>query len=529
MFCTKDLGYLMTNENKINQRPSKLPILIVTGASGFIGRHLVKSFYNDFYIYALARRSQKQADVPMHKNINWIRLDIGEKESVQNVFQNISEKGGADYIIHLAGYYDFDGKDSPEYDRTNVKGTQYILESAKDLKLKRFIFASSLTVTEFDTPGLIIDEKSPADAKFEYAISKKIGEEKLTEYSEYFPVAIIRLAAIYSDWCEYGPLYNFLITWLSKSWKSNILAGKGEAAVPYLHVMNLNTIFYKIIQNSANLPKCDTYIASPNGCTTQRELFAIAVRYNFGRQVEPIYFPKWFAYLGLQMMELLGRITGKRPFEKSWMLKYVDLKLNVNASYTHKTLNWEPISRFDIRRRLLFLIEHMKSNPIDWHRKNLEAIEKHRLINPNLKIYETMHSLGDHIVLKIVEEMYSEKHARRFPTYKKTKMKLHMERVRFVYSMFETAVRTGDRIHVLSYARNLASERYKEGFQAYEVMEAIQFIGEYIVKTLLEQPELIEHPDQEDMEQRIYDGITLTIQLIIDELEDSFDRLKGID
>ena len=29
-----------------------------------------------------------------------------------------------------------------------------------------------------------------------------------------------------------------------------------------------------------------------------------------------------------------------------------------------------------------------------------------------------------------------------------------------------------------------------------------------------------------DMEQRIYDGITLTIQLIIDELEDSFDRLK---
>ena len=45
---------------------------------------------------------------------------------------------------------------------------------------------------------------------------------------KYFPVAIVRLAAIYSDWCEYGPLYNFLITWLSKSWKSNMLAGKGK-------------------------------------------------------------------------------------------------------------------------------------------------------------------------------------------------------------------------------------------------------------------------------------------------------------
>jgi len=45
----------------------------------------------------------------------------------------------------------------------------------------------------------------------------------------------------------------------------------------------------------------------------------------------------------------------------------------------------------------------------------------------------------------------------------------------------------------------------------------------------LEQPELMEHPDLQDMEQRIYDGITLTIQLIIDELQDSFDRLMGIE
>ena len=207
-----------------NQRPSKLPILIVTGASGFIGRHLVKSLCYDFYIYALARRGQKQANVPIHKNISWIRLDIGEKESVKKVFELISENGGADFLIHLAGYYDFDGKDSPEYDRTNIKGTEYTLKYAKEFKLKRFIFASSLTVTEFDEPGIVINEKSPANAKFEYAVSKRIGEELVRKYSKHFPTAIVRLAAIYSDWCEYGPLYNFLITWLSKSWKANILA-----------------------------------------------------------------------------------------------------------------------------------------------------------------------------------------------------------------------------------------------------------------------------------------------------------------
>ena len=42
--------------------------------------------------------------------------------------------------------------------------------------------------------------------------------------------------------------------------------------------------------------------------------------------------------------------------------------------------------------------------------------------------------------------------------------------------MFETAVRTGDRIHVLSYARNFASERFKEGFEVYEVMELFSLL-----------------------------------------------------
>ena len=135
-------------------------------------------------------------------------------------------------------------------------------------------------MTEFKEPGLIINEKSPCDASFNYAVSKKKGEELVKKYSHKFPVAIVRLAAIYSDWCEYGPLYYFLKTWLEKNWRSNILAGKGEAAVPYLHVKNLNTLFYKIILNTNELPKYDIYIASPDGCISQKKLYDIAVRYN---------------------------------------------------------------------------------------------------------------------------------------------------------------------------------------------------------------------------------------------------------
>jgi len=510
----------------MEKRPSDLPVLIVTGASGFVGRHLLRSFYEEFYIYALARRPQKQASVPIHDNINWLRIDVADKESVNRVFQMILKNGGADYLVHLAGYYDFDGKDSPEYERTNVRGTRNILDGAKLLKLKRFIFASSLTVTEFDEPGLIINEKSPADANFNYAISKRKGEEMVRACCKDFPVAIIRLAAIFSDWCEYGPLYNFLNTWLSNSWKAKILAGKGEAAVPYLHVKNLNTILYKIIENTDKLPACNTFIASANGCISQVELFTISSRYHSSRQVEPFFMPKWIAYVGVKMLDLLGLITGKIPFERPWMLKYVDIKLNVDANYTHSMLNWRPLPRYDLKRRLLFIIQNMKSDPYYWNRINLEAIEKRKFQNPNLKICQKMHSLEDEMSLKITEEFYAEENANRFPTYITLKKELVIERVRFIYSMFETAVRTGDRMHVLGYARHLASERFKEGFHVYEVMRAIQFTGDYIVKTLLVQQELMDHEDQQEMEQRIYDGITLTIQLIQDELEDAYDALR---
>ena len=37
----------------------------------------------------------------------------------------------------------------------------------------------------------------------------------LAEYAREFPATIVRFAALFSDWCEYPPLFMFLETWLS--------------------------------------------------------------------------------------------------------------------------------------------------------------------------------------------------------------------------------------------------------------------------------------------------------------------------
>lgn len=190
--------------------------VLITGATGFVGRHFLDNIKDEYKVYALARRSRIVTHIPYHKNVQWLQCDIANKSRLNEVKKFLVEHGGIDYIFHLAAYYDFTYKDNPEYDRTNVEGTKNILELAKDLDVKRFVFISSLAACEFPQEGEVITEKSPPDATFAYARSKKIGEELTQEYSNYFPCTIIRLAAVFSDWCEYAPLYKFLTTWLSK-------------------------------------------------------------------------------------------------------------------------------------------------------------------------------------------------------------------------------------------------------------------------------------------------------------------------
>jgi nucleoside-diphosphate-sugar epimerase len=118
------------------------------------------------------------------------------------------------------------------------------------LRIKRLIFASSLAACSFPAKGKMINEKSKADADYAYARTKRQGEEMLKEYSRYFNCTIVRFAAIFSDWCEYAPLYKFLATWISNKWDSRIIGGKGNSAISYLHINDLICIILKIIEKT---------------------------------------------------------------------------------------------------------------------------------------------------------------------------------------------------------------------------------------------------------------------------------------
>ena len=69
----------------MNNATKELPGILVTGASGFIGRHFVIAVSDKFRLFCVARRSQKEVSVPYKDTIHWLQADISKWDNLLKV------------------------------------------------------------------------------------------------------------------------------------------------------------------------------------------------------------------------------------------------------------------------------------------------------------------------------------------------------------------------------------------------------------------------------------------------------------
>ena len=141
--------------------------VLVTGASGFIGRHVVEAAVRRGYeVVALVRNiSAYQAPRP---SVVPAAGDVRDPESVRSALK------GCDAVIHLAALYTFDSTQTEVMREVNVDGTQNVLHMALKAGVERIVYTGTVGGTAFSIDGLATerDLAGPETMKGPYKRSK---------------------------------------------------------------------------------------------------------------------------------------------------------------------------------------------------------------------------------------------------------------------------------------------------------------------------------------------------------------------
>ena len=493
------------------------PALVLTGASGFVGRHLLDEFKDDHRIFAIARRSQRECGAPVHPNIAWMRVDIADRDGLARTFREIASAGGAETLVHLAGYYDFTGEDHPEYRRTNVEGTRNVLEAARSARVRRFVFASSVAACAFPRPEGPVTERTPPDGDHVYARSKREGEALVREAAGLLPSSIVRLGAIYSDWCEYPPLYVFLSTWLGRSWRARVLAGRGKMSIPYIHVRDLVSFFRHLLRAGHGLEPAEVLLASTAEDTPLDRLYELATRAYFGEARRPVFVPRLVAGAGLLAMDLAGRAVGHRSFEHPWMRHYLDRRLQVDNARSCRRIGWAPRPRYHIERRLPFATERLRSEPFEWLARNTAVLTRATL-RPDLTIYQALLEGESQIVAALVRAIETERESAVLDAFRRMSRPELEWHARLFYRLLLSSVESGNRMLVVNYLEVTGPSRFAAGFGAEEISLFLRRLDQAVLGWLAEREEV------RGFRRELHDRVTVPLELAADEVREQHER-----
>lgn len=166
---------------------------VVTGASGFVGSHLVDYLVEKNYKVRCIVRKTSSLKWLKGKDIEIHICELTDKEGLRKIFD------GADYIYHVAGVVK--SKKPEGYFKGNVDTTRTLLEAALEFKdnIKRFLVVSSQTSSGPSPLNNPLTEEDPCKPITTYGRSKLAQEELAKSFMDKLPITICKVAAVYGE------------------------------------------------------------------------------------------------------------------------------------------------------------------------------------------------------------------------------------------------------------------------------------------------------------------------------------------
>lgn len=315
--------------------------VLITGASGFVGYHLItEALQNNLEVYAAVRKS---SDLEHLKEINiqYLYPDFTNQSSLQKLL----EDNKIDYIIHAAGTTK--ARSATEYKLINSTYTVNLAMAAAKANIKKFVFVSSLAALgPLDTLTGVIDGATTPKPVTTYGKSKLLAEQEIKKIDG-LNYTILRPTAVY------GPRDKDIFIYFKQVKKGlEAYIGRNEQKLSFIYVTDLAKACIRALfigsNNTYNLSDGNYYSKYQLGDITKNVLGLTTYKIHL-----PVTFVKVIAIIAEKVSSLNNKASAlnlekiKELTAANWNCDIEQAKHDLGFYPEHdlytglkKTLNW---------------------------------------------------------------------------------------------------------------------------------------------------------------------------------------------
>ncbi len=247
-------------------------MILVTGGTGFVGRHLIKRLRRDSVPVRAMVRDPKKARTLTDLGAEVVAGDVSDRASLE------AASAGIERVIHLVGVI----QEAPgvTFRGLHVEGTRNLLDASKKAGVRHFLFQSALGTRQ--------------DAASRYHKTKWEAEELVRKSG--VPFTILRPSLIYGP----GDLFTIRLAEMMRLSPVLPVIGSGKSKIQPIFIDDVVTCIEKIVTSDAFLNK--TYeIGGPEQLTYEEVTKAIAGAMGLRRPT--LHMPMFFMKSAAKLME----------------------------------------------------------------------------------------------------------------------------------------------------------------------------------------------------------------------------------
>jgi nucleoside-diphosphate-sugar epimerase len=307
----------------------------VTGATGFLGEHLVKRLIKaGNEVIVLARNPNAVQNLP--KEITLYKGDIGSVEHLKKGMD------GVEKVFHMAALAKPWDKDKTAFHKINIEGTENVLKAAQAIGAQKVVLTSTAGVLGYSVNGEQIDEQRAYDFPLatDYEKTKRESELLAKSFaSENFQVSIVNPTRVYGPGVlsQSNSTTKMIVQFSKGKWR--IVPGNGEGVGNYVFVEDVVEGHILAMEKGRN---GERYILGGENASFN-ELFA-ELRLQTGQTQQLFNLP-----LGLMLgvsgtMQFMADSFGVKPLITPPFIRKYSQKAFLSTQKAEQELGYKPLN-----------------------------------------------------------------------------------------------------------------------------------------------------------------------------------------